>query len=147
MVRQSSSSIRTMLGLPKQPDPAMPWLIMWSSSQRQMPAGRGSNPQRFESRRRTDRMSYGKGPASPMGPTWRTGALYRTVDGGLSWKLIANNPGSTVVRTLGGNCGGYGIGDGVVFSSSVTGWLPLDGCASSDVLLVTHDGGVTWSAR
>jgi len=87
------------------------------------------------------------GPASPMGPTWRTGALYRTVDGGLSWKLIANNPGSTVVRTLGGNCGGYGIGDGVVFSSSVTGWLPLDGCASSDVLLVTHDGGVTWSAR
>lgn len=88
------------------------------------------------------------GPASPMGPTWRTGALFRTENGGLSWTLVANNPGSTVVRSLGGNCStGYGIGDGVVFSTSLNGWLPLDGCASSDALLVTHDGGVTWSMQ
>jgi photosystem II stability/assembly factor-like uncharacterized protein len=87
------------------------------------------------------------GPASPMGPTWRTGSLFRTTDGGVTWALIARNPGSTALKTLGGSCGGFGIGDGFVFSSSMTGWLPLDGCASSHALLVTHDGGVTWSAQ
>ena len=97
---------------------------------------------------RTGWLLVESGPASPMGPTWRTGALFRTTDGGLSWTLVANNPGSTVVRSLGGSCAsGYGIGDGVVFSTSLNGWLPLDGCASSDALLVTQDGGVSWSVQ
>jgi photosystem II stability/assembly factor-like uncharacterized protein len=88
------------------------------------------------------------GPASPMAPLWRTGALYRTSDGGLNWNLVSTNPGSTALKTLGGSCArGFGIGDGMVFSSSITGWLPLIGCASSDAVLITHDGGITWSAQ
>lgn len=88
------------------------------------------------------------GPASPMAPLWRTGALYRTLNGGLSWTLVSTNPGSAALKTLGGRCAGaYGIGDGLVFSSSVTGWLPLLECASPNAVLVTHDGGVTWSVQ
>jgi photosystem II stability/assembly factor-like uncharacterized protein len=88
------------------------------------------------------------GPWNPMSANWRVGALYRTGDGGLNWTLVSANPGSAALKALNRNCAGvYGIGDGMVFASSTTGWLPLMSCASSDAMLMTRDGGATWSVQ
>lgn len=63
-------------------------------------------------------------------------ALYRTNDGGLHWTLIATNPHS------GTGCNWLTP----AFASARDGWLPVDSCTSQS-LLVTHDGGATWSPQ
>ncbi len=90
------------------------------------------------------------GQASVLAPLWGAGALFRTSDGGHNWTLVSTNPGSVALKTLDlGSCAaGIGISDGIAFSTSLTGWLPVVSCpTSSDALLVTHDGGITWSAQ
>ena len=88
------------------------------------------------------------GPWNPMSANWRVGALYRTGDGGLNWTLVSANPGSAALKALNRDCAGvYGIGDGMVFASSTTGWLPLMSCATSSAMLITRDGGATWSVQ
>lgn len=74
-----------------------------------------------------------------IGATWRVGDLYRTTDGGLHWSLVATNPGSAA-GCVPGTRAGPGVGPVMSFSSTRTGWIIGD-CG----LLVTHDGGVTWS--
>ena len=88
------------------------------------------------------------GPWNPMSANWRVGALYRTGDGGLNWTLVSANPGSAALKALNRDCAGvFGIGDGMVFASSTTGWLPLMSCATSSAMLITRDGGATWSVQ
>lgn len=70
--------------------------------------------------------------------------LFRTVDGGLNWRPVAEN--------VLGNRAGLGCGwNTIAFASTSVGWM-IDTCddtVSSDYqrLLVTHDGGATWSAQ
>jgi photosystem II stability/assembly factor-like uncharacterized protein len=68
-----------------------------------------------------------------LGQRWGVADLYKTTDGGLHWTLVSTNPGSRV------GCHG---GSGISFSTATTGWIVSD-CG----LLVTRDGGNTWSKR
>lgn len=67
-------------------------------------------------------------------------ALYGTSDGGLHWTPLASN-----LHTQGSGCDWKGA----AFASVSDGWLTVT-CGSpntSDSLLVTHDGGRTWSPQ
>ena len=74
-----------------------------------------------------------------------TAYLYRTVDGGTSWREISDvalGPSASTPTCW---------WDGFAFSSISDGWLSQDGSCfeaggKGDPLLATHDGGMTWSA-
>jgi len=73
------------------------------------------------------------------------GALYRTEDGGLHWRLISNLVASKLGISVSKTCPSPLAGD-LVFASSSTGWMPI--CYGSDPdLLMTNDGGATWSRQ
>lgn len=66
--------------------------------------------------------------------------LYSTTDGGITWALV-----SPKVAWSSGNCSGSGL---PLFSSPTTGWVAATctgATATSANLLVTRDGGQTWS--
>lgn len=80
--------------------------------------------------------------------------LYGTRDGGLHWTLITSNAGAGSLPDMATQCGAN-----VKFASATVGWMALGLCiqvpsqnqSSSpelrfvrDLLLVTHDDGVTW---
>jgi photosystem II stability/assembly factor-like uncharacterized protein len=83
------------------------------------------------------------GPVSIMAPLWNVEALFRTSDGGLQWSQVTPNPGAAL-RSFGSPCS---VGDGMSFSTSTTGWLALYCPSSPNALLVTRDGGTTWSVE
>lgn len=74
-----------------------------------------------------------------------TGALFRTEDGGVTWKAVSTTAGVTTT--------GCTTAPGIYFSSPTTGWLPLqcpfDGNNNPGPyrVVVTRDGGVAWSAQ
>jgi photosystem II stability/assembly factor-like uncharacterized protein len=92
---------------------------------------------------------------NPSNPTWPI--LYGTHDGGLHWSLITSKAGAgTSVGTA------IPCGASVMFSSAATGWMSLSLCERvpsqnqatvpdlslvRDLILVTHDGGVTWQIQ
>jgi photosystem II stability/assembly factor-like uncharacterized protein len=84
------------------------------------------------------------GPASIMAPLWNVEALYRTSDGGLQWSRVSSNPGASALKRLGSPCS---VGDGMSFSTLTTGWIALYCLSSPNALLVTRDGGTTWSVE
>ncbi|MDQ6879757.1 MAG: hypothetical protein M3082_19060 [Candidatus Dormibacteraeota bacterium] len=67
--------------------------------------------------------------------------LFATGDGGLNWNLVSS-------RRNGVDSGCFWTG--IAFASPVTGWLSVKGpvCVNPvEQLLVTHDGGSTWSGQ
>jgi photosystem II stability/assembly factor-like uncharacterized protein len=68
----------------------------------------------------------------------KVGPLYRTIDGGLHWTLVTQQPAESGVCSAAG---------GISFSSITTGWMPAPGCSGGAPLTyrVTHDGGATWT--
>lgn len=81
--------------------------------------------------------AYGLAPVGPQSP------LYRTSDGGRHWSLVA-----TQATQSDQGCVGRG---GFTFSSPTTGWMSANcGTNAPDAgldVLVTHDGGMTWSLQ
>jgi photosystem II stability/assembly factor-like uncharacterized protein len=76
-------------------------------------------------------------PIDIMGSA-KVGPLYRTIDGGLHWTLVTEQPAASGVCSAAG---------GISFISTTTGWMPAPGCSGGSPLTyrVTHDGGVTWT--
>lgn len=72
------------------------------------------------------------------------GPLYQTTDGGLHWTVVSAKP----AWSENPSCVG---GAGISFVSTTTGWVRLQRCSISGdpglILLVTHDGGVTWTPQ
>jgi len=66
-----------------------------------------------------------------MGTGW-TGEIYRTVDGGQTWELVACDL-----------AWGMDIIEGLFFADSLQGWV----CGQSDSVFHTADGGLTWTAQ
>ncbi|MCL6442940.1 MAG: hypothetical protein K6T83_05705 [Alicyclobacillus sp.] len=63
--------------------------------------------------------------------------LYRTVDGGRSWRLVASTDRQSLPM--------FGTEVNVAFSDARTGWLATGNPAQAQVnLFVTHDAGATW---
>lgn len=91
----------------------------------------------------------GSGPAKPVGAAgvdpswigadWRVGDLYGTTDGGLNWTLAATYP-VFAPGCIPAELNGTLHESPMSFSSPTTGWI-----VSTCGLLVTHDGGLTWS--
>jgi photosystem II stability/assembly factor-like uncharacterized protein len=94
---------------------------------------------------------------SDFNPDPQPPMLYGTRDGGLHWTLLTSNAGAGKLPNSGTPCGA-----GVMFTSPDAGWMSMSLCASvpsqnqpsgtdlrfvRDVLLATHDGGVTWSVQ
>ncbi|HEV3232454.1 MAG TPA: hypothetical protein VG245_09395 [Candidatus Dormibacteraeota bacterium] len=72
--------------------------------------------------------------------------LYRTLDGGMHWDLIAKgNPGdsSTGPGYLPGSCQKLGV----TFANASDGYLNLHCPGGEYFLYASHDGGVTWAAQ
>ena len=70
--------------------------------------------------------------------------LYVTSDGGLHWRRVSHRSGSGTKPTSAAACEAQ-LGS-VVFASQTTGWSQLP-YQCDTTLLVTHDGGVTWTAQ
>jgi photosystem II stability/assembly factor-like uncharacterized protein len=88
---------------------------------------------------------------SPHGSGTQTAHLYDTADAGATWHEIAN-VGLAAPRSVNGqrSVGSSCFWVGLAFASATDGWLTQDGLCfekgnNADGLLVTHDGGVTWS--
>lgn len=79
------------------------------------------------------------GPGEMVEPV----TMYSTVDGGLHWKFVAANPGSSVLSTL-PTCSpkSYFLG-AVTFTSATKGWLLVT--CPAQTMLTTQDGGATWT--
>jgi len=78
--------------------------------------------------------------------TKRTGvALYRTVDGGLSWQKLLEN---TLPSTPGGSLPATAFYTGLTFLNQSTGWVTADAGGAPDILLyLTFDGGKSWEKQ
>ena len=95
------------------------------------------------------------------------GPLYRTMDGGMHWKLVTNDPSSVAAcPNQGGGLGPIGAG-GISFATASTGFMQGPHCEvgytgvggpnatydpskapdQTPQQLVTHDGGVTWRVQ
>ena len=73
------------------------------------------------------------------------GALYRTEDGGLHWRLISNLVASKFGISISKTCPSP-FEVNLVFASPSNGWMPI--CQGTDPdLLMTNDGGATWSRQ
>ena len=73
-------------------------------------------------------------------------ALYRSVDSGLRWSLVAETPPPPAYGT---SRGGLPTGcdkTGVTFRSPRTGWL-TGACAAGHLVLVSTDAGLRWSPQ
>ncbi|HEY6410339.1 MAG TPA: YCF48-related protein, partial [Ktedonobacteraceae bacterium] len=66
--------------------------------------------------------------------------LFRSTDGGMTWRTVASAPGSL---PLGGDKSGMG------WASATTGWVTGCVCAAENTVLLsrTQDGGVTWQTQ
>jgi photosystem II stability/assembly factor-like uncharacterized protein len=91
---------------------------------------------------------------SASGPGPQTAHLYRTIDRGATWTEIAHTVLGPVQETVNGQTsirvGSHCWWDAISFATVEDGWLAQDGpcwgtVAQANSLLVTHDGGVTWS--
>jgi photosystem II stability/assembly factor-like uncharacterized protein len=70
--------------------------------------------------------------------------LYRTIDAGLRWSLIAATPqAGTGSNGLPVSCGKTGL----TFATTAVGWLDGSCFSLSDALLVSRDGGATWAPQ
>jgi photosystem II stability/assembly factor-like uncharacterized protein len=78
------------------------------------------------------------GPA----PVVQQGDLYDTVDGGITWRLVSTLKPSQLGFASSKDCP-FALGP-VTFASSTSGWMAIN-CPSSPALLVSSDGGVTWT--
>jgi photosystem II stability/assembly factor-like uncharacterized protein len=78
--------------------------------------------------------------------TKRTGvALYRTVDGGLSWQRLLQN---TLPSTPGGSLPATAFYTGLTFLNQSTGWVTADAGGAPGILLyLTLDGGKSWEKQ
>jgi photosystem II stability/assembly factor-like uncharacterized protein len=86
-------------------------------------------------------------PTNPtLGSMVTQTTLYATADGGLHWRALGINPGSSAASGLPGCQGaGYMPASDVSFQSATTGWLAID--CPTIAMLTTRDGGATWSAK
>src|SRR5579883_13727 len=78
--------------------------------------------------------------------TKRTGvALYRTIDGGLSWQRLIQN---TLPSTPGGSLPATAFYTGLSYHNQSTGWVTADAGGAPDILLyLTFDGGKSWEKQ
>jgi photosystem II stability/assembly factor-like uncharacterized protein len=85
-------------------------------------------------------------PGEPMSQEQQQGIVIdRTVDGGKTWRLVAQSnfpPGRTTAGAPSLSCGKSDLS----FLDASTGWL-TGGCTSGITFDVTTDGGVTWKAE
>jgi photosystem II stability/assembly factor-like uncharacterized protein len=72
--------------------------------------------------------------------------LYATSDSGMHWRLVATNPGQAGMAAAGCPATFYAPASDVRFVSAMTGWLGI-ACTPSVLMLITHDGGATWTAK
>jgi photosystem II stability/assembly factor-like uncharacterized protein len=76
--------------------------------------------------------------------------LYRTSDGGKSWSLAAATPPPTAIGApqqgqgkIPMDCDKYGL----TFPTATAGWIASTCIAGPGALLVSHDGGTSWSSQ
>jgi len=82
---------------------------------------------------------------SSWGPEINVEYLFTTSDGGLTWRRVATIDASVSKGLpLAPNCRQPQLGQ-ITFSSATAGWMAI-GCVPSK-LLVTKDGGATWTAQ
>ncbi len=85
-------------------------------------------------------------PGEPLSQYQQQGIVIdRTVDGGKSWRLVAETNWPPVKSTRGAPSLNCGKGD-LSFRDASTGWL-TGGCLGGITFDVTTDGGVTWKAQ
>jgi photosystem II stability/assembly factor-like uncharacterized protein len=90
--------------------------------------------------------------SAPSNPTGGPGQItmltlvYSTNDGGLHWRLMATNPGQSLLGAAGCQPGIYQPASDATFASPTTGWLAI-ACPPGLLMLITHNGGATWSAE
>ena len=82
-------------------------------------------------------------PDSMSDPT----SLYSTTDGGQHWKVVANNPGKSLLGAASGcPTAFYAPVSDAVFTSRTSGWFAIQ-CPPTTLVLRTEDGGASWSAK
>lgn len=85
-------------------------------------------------------------PSADPGQMTMLTIVYSTIDGGMHWRLVATNPGRSGLAASGCQSTVYAPASDVQFVSQSTGWLGI-ACSPSIEMLITHDGGATWSAK
>jgi photosystem II stability/assembly factor-like uncharacterized protein len=73
--------------------------------------------------------------------------LFRTIDGGLHWKVVADLMKAGAGITQVPNCSGV-FGD-LAFASESTGWISIPGCQQSTgpEIFASRNGGISWSVQ
>ncbi|HET9780596.1 MAG TPA: YCF48-related protein, partial [Candidatus Dormibacteraeota bacterium] len=84
-------------------------------------------------------------PADPSQMTMLT-MVYSTSDGGMHWRLVSTNPGKSLQGSANCQSGFYAPVSDTTFVSDTTGWLGIS-CGPGPLMLITHDGGATWSPK
>jgi photosystem II stability/assembly factor-like uncharacterized protein len=86
-------------------------------------------------------------PSNPTPGSMVTQAtLYATADGGLHWRALGTNPGSSAAAGLPGcQPTTYMPSSDVSFQSATSGWLEID--CPAITMLTTRDGGASWVAN
>ncbi len=86
-------------------------------------------------------------PSNPTpGSMFTQATLYATADGGLNWRAMGTNPGSSAAAAVPGcQAADYMPASDVSFQSATTGWLEI--ACPTTTMLTTRDGGATWAAK
>ncbi len=73
--------------------------------------------------------------------------LYRSVDGGVRWSLLARSPRMAGDPATSSGLPGYCDKDGLAFGTVLTGWIVGDCNSLADAVLVSSDGGARWTTE